>query len=195
MLGPWSLLPLLEGWDYHVYEIPVTPITKTRSKMLQEINLKGWLLGFSFYTTDCYASMILRFKGAGQRWWEREYYTEGYYLIGAVQQDPAGWVQYYWRPFPASTAGLYLVVPFSGGYQGSPLPFIPKTQCEAYLRPESTQDEALITASAETIEIIDEVAFKRSLRQIMLGIPDLSQEGILPEEVSKKYAEERKKPK
>jgi hypothetical protein len=195
MLGPWSLLPLLEGWDYHVYEIPVTPITKTRSKVLQEINNKGWVLAFNFLSTDCYASIILRFKGSGQRWWEREYYPELYNLIGAVQQDPGGWIQYYWRPIPASTAGIYFTVPFTGGYQGSPLPFVPKCQGEAYLRPESTQDEALISAFTETIEIIDEVAFRRSLRQIMLGIPDLSQEGILPDEVSKKYAEERKKTK
>lgn len=164
MFDLFSILPLLEGWDYHPYEIPSTPVTTT-PKLLLEIEKKGWILAFSLLTDDAYATMRLRWKGAGNLWFVANYNAETAYLLGATQQDPAGWIQLYNRPIPALTNGAYLVVPFSGGFQGSPFPYTPPINVEGYLATGSTQTTANLSASALVIEIIDEREFKRSLRE------------------------------
>jgi hypothetical protein len=164
-LGAYNLLPFLKGWDYHVYTIPLTPLTIQRKQLLR-IERPGWLMECKFATDDCYSALRINFKGPGGREWVIEPYAELGYIAGAVQQDPAGWVQMYWRPFPLLTLGFYDVALFSSGYQGNGIPFVPDVYVEGYLRPESTQSSSLITAFADTIEIIDEKIFLESYRKV-----------------------------
>ena len=169
MLSPLNVLPLLEGWDYRLHDIPLTTIRKGSPISIKEIEERsGWALYLAFLCDDAYASLIGRWKGPGGQWWDFEWYPELGNMLGAVQQDPAGWLQYYNRPFPAlSTAGIYYFIPFSGGFQGSAFPFVPKLHLESHLRDDSTQDTASIVTSLLNIEIIDEEAFRRSLSKII----------------------------
>jgi hypothetical protein len=87
--------------------------------------------------------------------------------IGAFAPDPAGWAQLYYRPNPASTAGLYFIAPFSGGYHGFLFPFTPPVKVGVLMRQESTQAEATVIANAGAIIITDREKFIRSLQKIV----------------------------
>lgn len=168
MLSPLNLLPILEGWDYRLYDIPSTTIQKGAPITIKEIEEnKGWALTLGFVCDDSYASLIGRWKGPGGQWWDFEWYPELLNTLAANQQDPAGWLQYFNQPFPPLTIGAYVVVAFSGGFQGSAFPFVPKLHLESYLRDNSTQDSAEIAVTLLNIEIIDEASFRKSLARII----------------------------
>ena len=161
-----SLLPLLEGWDYHPYIVPATTVTKNNEKFLTRIEEPGWLLVMSVITNDAYATLRIKYKGAGNLWFTQNWNAEAGYAFGATQQDPAGWVQLYNRPFPPSTFGAYVIVGNSSGFQGNPFPYVPDIVVEGYLGTSSTQTSASLAASALVIEIIDRKAFIKSLREL-----------------------------
>ena len=161
-----SLLPLLEGWDYHPYDIPATTVAKNDEKFLTRIEVPGWLLSVGIVTNDAYATLRIRYKGAGNLWFVQNWNAEGGYVLGATQQDPAGWVQLYNRPFPPSTFGAYFIVGVSSGFQGTLFPYVPDIVVEGYLGVDSTQTSAILAASALAIEIIDRKAFVKSLREL-----------------------------
>jgi hypothetical protein len=62
---------------------------------------------------------------------------------------------------------MYFSTPFSGGYQGSPWPFIPPVRMSAVLREKSTQSFATVIADAGAIIIVDREKFIRSLQKIV----------------------------
>jgi len=112
MPGLLSLLPLLEGWNYHIYVVDTTPITTT-TKFLKKIETDGWLVGLSLLTTDAYGTLRVRFRGTGGRWLVSNIAPEPAFTLGLVQQDPSGWVTLYNRPIAALTVGLYQVYAFT----------------------------------------------------------------------------------
>ena len=173
MTGLLSLLPLLEGWDYHNYPVPITSVTST-IKFLKRIEKRGWIMNLAVLTTDAYATLRLRFRGAGGLWQIANIVAEPAFTLGGIQQDPSGWVSLYNRPAPPSTAGIYSIIAFTGGYQGSPLSYFEEIIVEGFLGASSSQSSATISASASVIELLDEPAFKRSLREF-LGFGDLSE--------------------
>lgn len=164
-ISPFSIINFLEGWDYHGYVIPATPVTKGVYKVLKKIEKPGWLMHISLITDDAYGTLRISYQGAGGLLFVATIYPELNYVLGAVQQDPAGWVQLYNRPIALSTYGLY-VLALTPGWQGAPLPYVkPYVLVEGTLGALSTQDSATIAADVFVIEIIDEAGFKKSLRR------------------------------
>jgi len=164
----FHLLPLLKGWEYkpHVaYRANVlrgaTPIEVLR------IDETGWLLSITEITNDAYGTVIIDFQGADLQTLPFTIYPEAPHVLGAFAQDPSGWLQKYFRPNPNSTAGLYLTIAFTGGYQGSVFPYVPSVVVKLYLPRESTQPSAAIQGAAGVIAITDKKAFIRSLRRVL----------------------------
>ena len=94
---------------------------------------------------------------------------DSFVASGAFCQDPAGWSQRYFRPNPNSTAGYFFAVIFSGGYQGSLMPYVPTVKMRVRLRDNSTQSTAYAAFNASTVAITDKKMFLLSLRKV-LGI-------------------------
>lgn len=171
MSGLLSLLPLLDGWNYHPYLIPTSTITTT-PRQLKKIESNGWLITLYSITTDAYGTLRIRYRGAGELWQVVNIAPEPAFTLGAVQQDPSGYILYYNRPVPALTVGAYAVVGFSGN-QGMPLPYVRDVIIEGFLGSSTTSASATISATAVVLELIDKPAFKKSLREF-IGVGELS---------------------
>jgi len=188
MLGMLNLLPLLKGWEYKKHELPSVTLIRGAEPTELLLRERGWLLTIMFATNDCYATLKVAYQGATLEMHETEWNAELARSIGAVTQDPGGWVQRYFRPNPNSTAGIFYVVAFSGGFQGSTWPYVPTIKVSAYLPEDSTQESAVLSGIAGTIAITDLKAFIRSLRAV-LGVKDMKIDPALlvvgPAEVKK----------
>lgn len=172
MLGMFSLLPLLKGWDY---KVKVWTRTVKRGEMITVERLEdiGWLMILQLATNDAYGGFELSGQGAdlglvtlGST------HPKAVYDIGGWVQDPAGWVQLYYKPNPQSSLGAFLVVSTSQSFQGSTLPYVPTTILKLYLLAESTQTEATVSVSAGRVIITDKKQFIKSLRSVM-GMPTI----------------------
>ena len=127
----------------------------------------GWLLQMVEATDDAYGTFDISFQGADLETLSWTYYPEAMRQIGAFAQDPAGWLQEYVRPNPFSTAGLYILGAFTGGYQGSAWPFLPSTVIKLRLPSDSTQESANIHVLLAFIAVTDRKLFIRSLRRVL----------------------------
>jgi hypothetical protein len=131
-------------------------------------------------STDVYGALSIAWQDADLQTHGGEFNSiEDVRVLGAFAQDPAGWLQRYFRPNPYSTAGYFVAGMFSGGYQGSPLPFVPTTTVTLRLGPESTQASAIVAAQAQVISITNRKHFIRSLRQVLNSQADIT----IPEEI------------
>lgn len=167
MLGMFQLLPLLKGWEYKVHLVYRTDVRRGAAPIELSISETGWLLALVESTNDCFGTFEIDAQGADLQTWSSKGYPEYAAGGGAVVQDPAGWVQLYRRPNPYSTAGLYVLVVDSGGFQGSPLPYVPTVKLRVSLPLESTQDSAYIALQSLNVAITDKTAFIRSLRRLL----------------------------
>lgn len=172
MLGMFNLLPLVKGWQYktHSYEKTVDRGGISQPWRIPEM---GWILSVYFGSTDAYGTLRIEYQDADLETHSAEINAELVRAGGAVQQDPSGWVQRYFRPNPLSTSGYYLTVWFSAGYQGSAWPFVPTTTVSLILKPESTQQSAIISAIAATVAITNRELFVQSLRQVLNSEADI----------------------
>lgn len=173
MLGRWSLLPFLKGWAYktHVAYRPSlergmapTPIFEIDPILKDEL---GWVYALQLISDDCYGSVHIKYRSGDLT--EKQLETvnaESAVRIGAFSQDPAGWAEKYFRPNPYSTAGYY-VVQSTGGFQGSPWPFLPPIRIMLSLRKESTQKTASCLAVAGVMAITEKKLFIQSLRRVL----------------------------
>jgi hypothetical protein len=140
----------------------------------------GWLTIITFASTDAYGQLSIAWQDADLQTHGGEFNSfEDTRILGAFAQDPAGWLQRYFRPNPYSTAGYFFGAVFSGGYQGSPLPFVPTTTVTLRLGPESTQQSAIVAAQAQVVSITNRKQFIRSLRQVLNSQADIT----IPEEI------------
>jgi hypothetical protein len=169
MLGQYNLLPLLKGWEYHNHVLGRTNIVRGATSIKKSINERGWLHSIGIFSTDCYAKISIKWQGAELQTNTITSTIEDFRTLGAVCQDPSGWLQKYFRPNPFSTAGLYTAILFSGGGQGSVWPYVPTVKVELSLETSSTQKTAYIDAVAGVIAITDLRLFTESLRAL-LGI-------------------------
>jgi len=191
MLGLFELLPFLDGWNYRVYTIPLTPVIYGEApKTVLKIRTKGWLLSALMTTNDAYGTLVAISKSPGGVEYTPAYSAEYGINVGAVQQDPSGWVQMYFRPNPASTFGAYVGRLNSMGYEGSLFPTGDEIRIEIYLDAPSTQSVALVGALILNLEIKDETAFKNSLRDFlkdMFGstIRDAIKDAVQPSQLMK----------
>ena len=167
MLGMFSLHPLLKGWEYKLHRLERTDVVRGADPIQLSVREQGWLIAVSLLSTDCYGTLNVTWQGAELETQELSGNAEAALALGAVAQDPASWVQRYFRPNPASTAGLFMSVLFSGGAQGSAWPYVPTVIMEINLPVTSTQASAFIGASATTIAITQPKLFFQSLRSIL----------------------------
>ena len=179
MLGVFNLLPLLKGWQYKTHTLEKT-LTLGQVSDPWRIPDVGWLMLITCASTDAYAQLSIAWQDADLQTHGGEFVSiEDARILGGFAQDPAGWIQRYFRPNPYSTAGYFYVVLFSGGYQGSPLPFVPTTTVMLRLGPESTQASAIVAAQAQVVSITNRKQFIRSLRQVLNSQADIT----IPEEI------------
>jgi len=166
LLGEFHLLSLLKGWEYKTHVVSRDVIRGADPLDLLSVSESGWVLLIDVLTYDAYGSLIVDFQGADLQQRSGRIYPEAYRGITACAQDPSGWIQRYFRPNPYSTAGIYYLVGFSGGFQGATLPYVPTVHMRLYLAPESTQVSTYISAGVTVIAITDKVLFIQSLRRL-----------------------------
>lgn len=179
MLGMFNLLPLLKAWQYktHVLEKTLTPGQASDPWRISDV---GWLTIVTLGSTDIYGQLSIAWQDADLQTHGGEFGSiEDARILGAFAQDPSGWVQRYFRPNPHSTAGYFYGALFSGGYQGSPLPFVPTTTVTLRLGSESTQQSAIVAAKAQVIAITNRKQFIQSLRQVLNRQADIE----VPQEI------------
>lgn len=166
MLGMFSLLPILKGWQYknHTVNSILAPGETAEGRRISEL---GWLIDVALMSTDAYGGVKIQYQDADLQTHEISGSAEDGRIIGAFQQDPSGWVARYFRPNPYSTAGLYFTALFTGGWQGAVWPFVPTTVINMYLGKESTQAQASVSAVAYVIAITNKELFIQSLRQVL----------------------------
>ena len=195
MLGIYNILPLVKGWEYKPRSWTRT-IQRGETIEVERINETGWLFIVGVISDDCYGGVGLQFQGADL---ELHTLTEGHAetgkSMGALAQDPSGWLQKYYRPNPNSSAGVFVSVLFSAGFQGNVFPYVPTTIVRLYLKNESTQASATVRGVSESIAITNPSLFIRSLRSVIgAGTiqkidPPLLTPG--PEEVTQKGPDEK----
>jgi len=168
MLGMFSLFPLLKGWEYKIHDVGYTNVIRGNPPLdVLKMEEWGWLLQILELTDDAYGTVDVSFQGAELETVSWTWFPEIMNQIGALAQDPGGWVQEYLRPNPFSTAGIYVVVAYSGGYQGSAWPFLPTTTISLRLPNDSTQQSANIRVIVGLVAITDRRLFIQSLRRVL----------------------------
>lgn len=168
MLGQYTLLPLLKGWEYRARSYTRTVQRGQTLEVAREAEL-GWLCAIVLQSNDCYGGVLVDSQGADLEIRRIELIVEAGRQAGAFMHDPAGWVQRYYRPNPNSTAGFYYAA-ISLGFHGSIYPYVPTTIVNLTLTEESTQAAATVTAGIQAVAITDPRLFMRSLRSV-LGMP------------------------
>jgi len=163
----FSLLPLLKGWGYKKYTLEKPDVLRGAEPHVKSVRVKGWLFYLGLLTNDAYGTLIVEYPGADLETLTSEIYPEKHVDVGAVVQDPSGWCSLYNRPNPMSTAGIYYLIAFSGGFQGAAWPLVPTITVKLYLREESTQESAYIRATAGVVAITDDAKFTDSLCEVL----------------------------
>lgn len=167
MLGMFSLLPLLKGWDYKQH-VAIRAVNRGVDPIeVLRISETGWLVDIAISSYDVYGYAVIDYQGADLQTRGVTSIIEDAYTAGAFTQDPAGGMQRYFRPNPYSTAGIYVGVVFSGGYQGSAWPYAPTIVVKLGLLAESTQLSTTVAFSSTTIAITNKSLFIRSLRRVL----------------------------
>jgi len=166
MLGQYNLLPLLKGWEYKMHVLTGNNVRRGATPKKLPVRELGWLMSILVVSTDCYGTLKVSWQGADLETHEARAYAEAALTFGAVVQDPLGWVQRYFRPNPASTAGIFATTLFSGGAQGSAWPYVPTVIMEISLPSDSTQASAYIQAVAATVAITNPKLFLETYRMI-----------------------------
>ena len=162
----FHLLPILKGWEYKVHDFS-RALQRGGDPVELAISERGWLIQAVVLSDDCYGTLDIDWQGADLQTLSWTWNAEIFRLLGAVAQDPAGWIQRYFRPDPNSTLGYYMIVAFSGGYQGSTFPYIPTIKMKLRLTGDSTQASATVRAVATVIAITDMKLFIQSLRRVL----------------------------
>jgi len=164
----FHLLPLLKGWEYKPHVAFRTSVIRGAPPIeVLRIDETGWLSSITELTDDAYGTVMIDFQGADLQTLSFAIYPEAYRVLRAFAQDPGGWIQMYIRPNPNSTAGAYYVAAFTGGYQGSILPYVPSVVVKLHLPNDSTQASATIQGVAGVVVITNKKLFIQSLRRVL----------------------------
>ena len=167
MLGMFSLLPYLKGWEYKVHMISRDNIVRGAAQIEKSVSETGWLLSAALASTDCYGTGKISWQGADLETTSITFQPEAARIVGALAQDPSGWIQKYFRPNPDSSAGFYVYVAFTGGFQGSAWPYVPTIVMSINLPTDSTQKVATVSLQANTIAITNKRLWLKSLRSVL----------------------------
>ena len=169
MLGMFDILPYLKGWEYKLHSLKRSNVVRGAAPITKRISETGWLISMTMLSTDCYGIAGISWQGAALETNSFSGDSESAMVLGALSQDPAGWVQRYFRPNPDSTAGVFFGPLFTGGFQGSAWPYVPTVIMSISLPTDSTQTTAYVGAQAITIAITNKKLWLKSLRSL-LGI-------------------------
>lgn len=170
VLGMYHLLPFLKGWEYKAHSAERFNIVRGAAPIdCVSIPERGWLDSIVVASDDAYGTAIIEYQGAELQTQVFHVYAEAYREIGAFAQDPAGWVQKYYRPNPYSTQGIYLTAAISSGWQGAQFAYVPSFKVKLYLPNDSTQSSATIFAVGGVTAITNPRDFLLSFRKA-LGI-------------------------
>lgn len=171
MLDGFSLLPLLSGWEYKSVGLPARTVVRGATPIeVYRAEEDGWVYDVSLASTDAYASIIVAYQGADLETRIVRANPEAFRTLGLWQASPGGWLNRYYRPVAASTAGIYVAT--LGHYlYGWTAPFIRTIIVQYELLTSSTQESCEMSASASKITITDKERFILSLRNI-LGIKE-----------------------
>ena len=166
VLGAFSIFPLLKGWMYRKHIAAKSNVVRGAEplKALQRSEA-GWVYNLAAISDDCYGTITLEMQGAGLELSSRTVYAELYKSLGMVQQDPGGWTPKYFRPNPASTAGVYVGLS-TPGFQGNAFPYTTSFAIYLSLPTTSTQTSAQIQGVADVIAVTNKKLFIGSLRRV-----------------------------
>jgi len=165
MLGQYTAYPILKGWEYRLYTGTRT-VKRGETIEIIRVSETGLMMAIVVATTDAYGTVVVEGQGAELRTESIEAFPEDYFVFGSLHPDPVGYITRYFRPDPASTAGLYTFV-VGSGYWGSPLPFVPTVVCKLRLREESTQSQADVSFVGRGINVVDKKAYIHSIRRLL----------------------------
>ena len=163
----FQLLPFLKGWEYKNHDLYRSDVRRGAAPIELAISELGWCLIVTELTNDCFGTMEFDVQGADLQTMTLTANPEVGIQVGALLQDPAGWLQKYQRPNPYSTAGLFYLNVVTSGFQAAPFPYVPSVKLRISLPVESTQDIAYINLRVFTIAITNKIAFIRSLRRVL----------------------------
>lgn len=170
MLGNFGIFPLLDGWDYYTYNLVGTVLRGAPPKELR-ITDKGWVFIADAITTDAYGTVeMVPETPASLQSPSLVLWPDNLFALGFVTTNPGGALTVYFRPNPASSVGYYHI---SAAMAGLVPPWRSPVKVRISLQLSSNQASAYVNAFAAAIRIIDEDAFKKSLRDV-LGIKDPS---------------------
>jgi hypothetical protein len=156
----------MKGWDYKATTW-TRKITRGQTIEVERVSETGYLWLLYLSTDDCYGGASIEMQGADLRSiTSSNVYPKATYDIGALMQDPSGWVQRYYRPNPQSSQGIYFVPALTLGFQGSTMPYVPTTIIRFFLKEESTQAEATVSLSVLRIILTDKKQFIKSIRAL-----------------------------
>lgn len=128
----------------------------------------GLLIHIGLISTDAYGTLRIEYQGADLETQTLDFYPEYAEFAGAYGSGAIGInVVKYLRPDPNSTAGLFYLDGFMGGWMGATWPYIPTIKMSLFLPNESTQQSAYIYAEGFAIAITNKKAFIESLRRTL----------------------------
>jgi len=168
--GMFHLLPILKGWAWKVHNFGPVTLQRDAAPVEWEVTDEfGWLIGVYLGTSDCLCKAEIVWTGGTPGRTvatSQNTHPEDLRDMGAFAQDPCGWLQRYTRPISTSTFGIYSMVLWSGGGQGSPLPYLDKTKVRLSLEKESTQSTCSAFLQSVHIQILKMDLFIQSLRAV-----------------------------
>lgn len=168
--GMFHLLPVLKGWKWAVHNFGPVTLQKGADPIEWNVtNEFGWLIGVYLASSDCLCRAEIVWAGGtpGRTTTTVENSRpEDLRNMGAFAQDPCGWLQRYTRPIKSSTFGVYSLVLWSGGGQGSPLPYLDNTKVRLSLEKASTQSTCSAFLQSVHIQIVKMDLFIQSLRAV-----------------------------
>ena len=161
MLGVFSLLPWLDGWQYRTWTLEDVVQRGDRPKETT-IASSGWLNAIILATTDAYGTIRLLPQHRNQAPTVNIYpaWPSGF---GTVIPTAAGCLPKFFRPDPARTFGSYVIMV---GPESEALPFVSPSKVEILLGDSSTETSAYISIIAAGVELNDPTAFINSLAKL-----------------------------
>ena len=167
MLNVFSLLPLLKGWSYKT-TLYTRIVKKGAFEEVARVDELGALGALFLVTNDAYGGYTFTGQSADLNSYTlSNQYPKLYEEMAAYVQGPVGWASRYYRPNPASTAGIFVIAALTSGFQGTSFPYVPSTTLKLFLLGDSTQDSATVSVEVSRVVLTNKAQFIKSLRSVL----------------------------
>jgi len=161
VLGTFSLLPWLQGWQYKTWTLEDVVHKGDRPKETT-VSSSGWLNSIILGTSDAYGTIRLSPQHRNQSP-PISIFPNWPYGLGTVIPTAVGWLPRYFRPDPSRSFGSYVLML---GPESQNLPFVSPSKLEIFLGNLSTEESAFISVLATGVELNDPTAFINSLAKL-----------------------------